>query len=383
MIAIRWLTLAVALGAGKSVLASFVVTEMINHAATDSQVLYYFCKDDSHQTSNASAVAIVSNLIDQLIGQNPPPSLLGILKEARKKHAKSEKCTNFGVLWDIFATMTQGFLTPIVVVVDALDSCRVDRKAFLEGLVSFPNAKVRFFLTSRNEPDIDRVLGRDPRVAKLPMDVEADIERFVIQRVGQLPRLDNFRPQEIRTITKYSAGMFRYAALLLDELSSPDIILDIPVILHRPPAYLNEMYNNILLRLDSTDTTQQKQGSQEIRRQILTWISTARRPLRLDELAYACAVGGGEARVDLTKKSFYSEQYFLAKCGPLVEVVGGALQFTHLSVREFLFRGGSGNYCIQKESAHASIAITSRKPRTSPPSSITCTYAPNSHLASL
>ena len=350
-----------ALGSGKSVLASFVITEMRKHAATDSQVLYFFCKDDGQQTSNSSAVAIVSNLIDQLIEQSPLPSLLEILKEARKKHAKSEKCNNFGVLWDIFVAMTQGFPAPIVVAVDALDECLVDRKAFLESLVSFPDAKVRFFLTSRNEFDIDRVLGRDPRVAKRPMDVEADIERFVIQRVEQLPRLHNFKAQIIRAVTRSSSGMFRYAELLLEELNSPDAISDISVMLHRPPADLDEMYDSILRRLESMDKRQQKHRTREIRRRILTWIGMAKEPLRVDELAFACAVGDGEEKIDLAQRLLYNEQDIWAKCGPLVEIVDGVVQYSHLSVREYLFRSGNGNYCIQEESAHASIAITSSK----------------------
>ena len=349
------------LGAGKSVLASFVITEMRKHPATDLQVLYFFCKDDGHQTSNASAVAILSNLIDQLIERNPLQSLFEILKQARKTHAKSENCTNFGVLWDIFVTMAQAFPTPIIVVVDALDECLVDRKALLEGLVSFPDAKVRFFLTSRNELDIDGTLGRSPGVAKRPMDAEADIEKFVIQRVEQLPRLHNFKPQVVQAVMKYSAGMFRYAALLLDELNSPDAMFDIPAMLHRPPADLNEMYDNIILRLESTDTKQQKQRSREIRRRILTWIGMAKRPLRVDELAYACAVRDGEENVDFTQRLLHSEQELLGKCGPLVEIVGGVVQYTHLSVREYLFRSGSSNYCIQEEHGHTLIATTSRK----------------------
>ena len=349
------------LGAGKSVLASFVITEMRKHAATDLQVLYFFCKDDGNQTSNASAAAIASNLIDQLIERNPLQSLLEILKEAREKHAKSEKCTNFGVLWDIFVAMAQKFPTPIVVVVDALDECLIDRKEFLEGLISFPDAKVRFLLTSRNELDIDHVLGGSPSVAKHSMDVEADIEKFVIQRVEELPRLHGFKAEVIQAVTKNSGGMFRYAALLLDELNSPDAISDIPVMLHRPPADLNEMYDNVLLRLESTDTRQQKQRSREIRRKILTWIGLAKEPLRVDEIAYACAVGDGEEMVDLAKRLLYSEEDILGKCGPLVEIAGGIVQYTHLSVREYLFWSGSGDYYIREEFAHAAIAITSRK----------------------
>ena len=357
--------IALALGAGKSVLASFVINEMRKYPATELQVLYFFCKENSYYSSKASAAAIVSNLIDQLIEWNPLQSLLEILKQARERHAKSERCTNFGVLWGIFVTMVHEFPTPIVVVVDSLDECLVDREAFLEGVVSFPDSKVRFFLTSRNELDIDSVFGPSPKVAKRSMDVEADIEKFVIQRVEQLPRLHNFKTQIIQTVTKKSSGMFRYAALLLDELNSPDAMSDISVILRRPPADLHEMYDSILQRLESMDRGQRNRWSREIRRRILTWIGMAKKPLRVDELAYACAVRDGEENIDLTKRLLHSEQDLLRACSSLVEILGGTVQYTHPSVREYLFQSASGYYYIQEQDAHASIAITSRKLRTS------------------
>ena len=373
MVVVLWLTLSV--GAGKSVLAAFVITEMGKYPATDLQVLYFFCKDDGNHTSNASAEAIVSTLIDQLIDRNPLQSLLDILKVAREKHAKSKKCTNFGVLWEIFVAMAQEFPTPIVVIVDALDECLVSRKVFLEGLVSFPGNKVRFFLTSRKELDIENILGRCPNVAKRSMNVEADIEKFVIQRVEQLPRLHNFKTQIIRTVTKNSSGMFRYAALLLDELNSPDAMSDISVMLQHPPTNLNEMYDSILLRLESMDTGQQKQRSRGIRRKILTWIGLAKRPLRVDELAYACAVGDGEEKIDIAQRLLHTEEDLLGKCGPLVEIDSGRVQYTHLSVREYLFRSGNGNYRILEEDGHASIAITcGKRPASSRARSLVLTH---------
>ena len=358
MVAILSLTLP--LGAGKSVLAAFVITELGKHPVTDLRVLYFFCRDDGSHTINSSAEAIVSNLIDQLIGRNPLPSLRKILRAAREEHAKSEKCTNFRVLWDIFVAMAQEFPTPIVVIVDALDECLISRKAFLEGVVSFPSGKVRFFLTSRKELDIEATLDKCTSIAKRPMDVEADIEKFVIQRVEQLPRLHNFKAQIIQAVMN-SSGMFRYAALLLDELNSPDAMSDISVMLHRPPADLDEMYDSILLRLEAVDKGRHKQRSREIRRKILTWVGMAKRPLSVDELAYACAVRDGEEKMDFTERLLYGEKDLLGKCGPLVEIVGGIVQYTHLSVREYLFRNDTGNYYIQEEHAHASIAITSRK----------------------
>jgi hypothetical protein len=130
------------------------------------QVLYFFCRDGGDDTSSASAAAIASNLIDQLIERNPLQSLFRILKDECTKHAKSEKCTSFEVLWNIFISMAKAFPTPIVVIVDALDECLITRKAILEGLLSFNNSKVRCFLTSRNKPAIYSTLGQVPEVAK-------------------------------------------------------------------------------------------------------------------------------------------------------------------------------------------------------------------------
>ena len=175
--------------------------------------------------------------------------------------------------------------------------------------------------------------------------------------------------------------MFRYAELLLDELNSPGAMLDIPVMLQCPPVDLNEMYDNILLRLESTDVGRRRQRNQ-VRRKVLAWVGMARRPLRVDELAIACAVGDGEEKIDPAQRLLHSEQDLLGICGPLVEIVSGIVQYTHLSVREYLFRSGSHNYCIQKESAHASIAITSSKPLVSFTThhSITRRYSPNPHV---
>ena len=87
----------------------------------------------------------------------------------------------------------------------------------------------------------------------------------------------------------------------------------------------------------------------------------AKRPLRVDELAYACAVRDGDEKIDLTQRRLHSEQDLLGKCGPLVEIVGGIVQYTHLSVREYLFRSDCLNYCVREEYAHSSIATTCSK----------------------
>ena len=53
-------------------------------------------------------------------------------------------------------------------------------------------------MTSRNELDIGNTLGQGPRAVKRPIDVEADIEKFVLQRVEQLPISTISKPKLFR-----------------------------------------------------------------------------------------------------------------------------------------------------------------------------------------
>jgi hypothetical protein len=199
------------------------------------------------------------------------------------------------------------------------------------------------------------------------MSVDADIERFVIQRVHELERLQhsNLKARIINEVPEKSAGMFRYAALLLDELSSPSMT-DISDLLNSPPVDLNEMYERILLRLDSADT---KPRTRHIRRKIFTWVAVAKLPLTVAQIAYACAVKDDETLFDPTKRVVAVERDLLDICGPLLEILDGKVQFTHLSAKEFLLQGHADlylkekrdrveSYLLQEREAHASVGIT-------------------------
>ena len=178
-------------GAGKSVLSSFAITQLRKLPSIELRVLHFFCKDSSPEKS--TAIAIASSLIDQLIGQDQLSALFEILKAAHAKHAKSDTCTDFGILWDIFVAMVKNFPTRIVVVVDALDECNVDRVRFLDKLISQEmddmDEKLRFFMASRIDHDIDKKLENHNGTLRLGMSVEEDIKGFVLRRLPELPRL--------------------------------------------------------------------------------------------------------------------------------------------------------------------------------------------------
>jgi len=336
---------------------------------TDLRVLFFFCKDSSQETSTAAA--IMSNLIDQLIGQNPLKSLFKILNNARNMHAKSDRCTDFETLWDIFVDMASAFPTRIMIVVDALDECQTDRSALMDRILSSneeTGGNVRFFLTSRWERDIYNKLASHNNIIPCAMNVNADIEKFVILHVEKFQHLKDFHLKQriIKEVPKKSAGMFRYATLLLDEIDSPSTT-DITDLLNSPPDSLGEIYERILLRLDLANPNPR---SREIRKKILSWVAVAKRPLSVDELAYACAIKDDETSFDPTKRVLATGQYLLDNCGPLIEILDDTVQYTHLSVKEFLLRKQDGFYLKQKQveqylldegEVHASVSITCSK----------------------
>jgi hypothetical protein len=251
----------------------------------------------------------MSNLIDQLIGQTPLKSLFKILNKARNMHAKSDKCTDFETLWDIFVDMASAFPTRIMIVVDALDECQTDRSALMDQILSSneeTGGNVRFFLTSRRERDIYDKFTSHSNIIPCVMSVD---------------------------------------------------------LLNAPPADLNEMYERILLRLDLAYPK-----NRQMRKKILSWIAVAKRPLSVKELAYACAVKDDEDSFDPTKRVLATDRYLLDNCGPLIEILNDKVQYTHLSVKEFLLRKQDGFYLKHNEQylfsegeVHASVGITCSK----------------------
>jgi len=341
--------------------------------------LHFFCKERDPSASTAAAIAC--NLIDQLIEHNRLCPLFEVLNEANARYAKSSKCTDFKTLWNIFAAMVKVFPTRIVAVVDALDECMTDRGLFLDQITSDVDMdrKVSFFLTSRDEQDIREKLVGHSNIASCAMSVDEDIKEFVVQQLPKLNRFQkwladsgrhDFQERIIQEVPKLSAGMFRYAALLLDQLNSH--FVSIPKFLDAPPLGLAGMYERILLRLESGDEDLAWcVARRKTRKTILWWVAMTKEPLRVIDLAYVCAlIGGDDDGFDPTERSLLSTEDVSEICGPLIEVVGGTVQFTHLSAKEFLMQGRSDGrpadprmqfYWIDAMEASATMATTCSK----------------------
>src|SRR5882762_6612753 len=82
---------------------------------------------------------------------------------------------------------------PIILIIDALDECGSDRKELLQvlsrGFKNLPSF-IRVMVVSREEPDIEYILGSHPMVSRYALDIDSainqDIATFIRYRLNKI-----------------------------------------------------------------------------------------------------------------------------------------------------------------------------------------------------
>ncbi|TGZ77415.1 hypothetical protein EX30DRAFT_199487 [Ascodesmis nigricans] len=351
-------------GAGKSVLSAAILEHLSSTAGldnfTDGTILYFFFRNGDYTTSKASEM--IASLIDQILVAKVDNSTVNKLVAHAMSHYEKEKtetCRSIAKLWTIFVEMVNLYPKKILVVLDALDECD-DRADILDFLITSNHAVVQFLVTSRPDEDIIEKFNK-PNMScfqALGMAVDEDIRSVVLTAIDDDPRLSKFKTIIVETIDEKSEGMFRYAALLLEELrrSTGRNALKL---LKRMPKGLSGMYERIIVNIP--------EHKWPLVKLVLLSIALAVRPLTVNEAAYMLAVGGDlhDEGCELDSNSedavlnpedadedddFDPENFILdtgdsivQMCAPLVEINSqNELRFTHLSVKDFILQSPHG-----------------------------------------
>ncbi|RPA82521.1 hypothetical protein BJ508DRAFT_89387 [Ascobolus immersus RN42] len=230
-------------GAGKSVLA----TALIDHLKSKrdgSRVLYFFFSAGDQLRINP--VDMLASLIAQLIkgapGDKEVVQMKQILRERVEEsssfalsHASGEG-REFEKLCDLFLDMARNSTSRVNLVLDALDECstpnlvaefvdKVTRSYSAQPQLDQVNcgsnmgvtsARIRIVLTGR--PDVIQIHFALPSFSNISMDVDEDIGAFVEDRVTRNKALCAHKEKIKDAIFRNATGMFRYAALALEEL---------------------------------------------------------------------------------------------------------------------------------------------------------------------
>ena len=335
-------------GIGKTMISSFLVKELAQLAAERSSQMtlaYYFCDDKDER--RRTATAILRGLILQLLRQRPV-----LFKHIQPDFdiSRDRLFTDFYALRRIFDNIVKDpEAGEVYCLIDALDECEKEsRQLFLVNFIKLFSSQqskktvIKFIVTSRGENDIkESLVTADPAIQNLQIDsgrVNDDLSKFINVKVDELSKKKGYQPKQKdmikHALTEKAGGTFLYISLVVQDLAKTKIFSQVRKKLQELPSDLNKVYDRILRQIDA------ECEEIETAKLILRWVAVARRPLTVDELAMARALGQGEwEKNTIPPKDLLDElRDGFRSCEPLVYVDTDkdTVNLVHQSAKDYL-----------------------------------------------
>ncbi|KAF3073766.1 hypothetical protein CFAM422_004130 [Trichoderma lentiforme] len=322
-------------GKGKTMLLCGVIEDFERNSESEN-LSYFFCQAADYRINTAAAV--VGGLIKSLLKRHPT-----LLSRTRKSHEDGEKGQLDGanalvILCDIFETITNDpGLTNVICVVDALDECVKDCRHLL-NLIIRTSDRVRWLLSSRNEKDIEKGLNQVPQRLVLELKQNAEqisisIDAYIrhhIQRIDALKSDDQLQEKILDLLKAKAQGTFLWVALVVEQLHKTDH-WDVENVLEEMPKDLESLYGLILDRAETLG-----KRSQEICQVLLSIITTAKRPLHLEELLVFINSHWKGSRHFKTTYGLQDVRDMTKTCGSVLSIREDTVYFIHQSAKDYV-----------------------------------------------
>jgi hypothetical protein len=325
-------------GKGKTMLICGILDKMspltrLRDKEATTLLTYFFCQATDSRINNAAAV--LRGLIYLLIDQQP-----SLVSHVQKKYdhagkALFEDANAWVALSEIFASILQDpSLKSTYLIVDALDECETDLPQLLNLVTRTASIspRVKWIISSRNEPDIETRLRLDNAQMRLSLELNEEhvshaVEMFIDFKVSKLPLLtdDSALRETVRgQIYAKASGTFLWAALVLKELE-PVESWDVLDVLQDMPSELEPLYDRMLRQVQ-----QLQRKDPEFCRLVLFTMTLAYRPLYLLELGVLSDLPEQiSTNLDKVMK-------VVNKCGSFLTVRENRTYFIHQSAKDFL-----------------------------------------------
>ncbi|KAF2856939.1 hypothetical protein T440DRAFT_438129 [Plenodomus tracheiphilus IPT5] len=326
-------------GAGKTMVAAIAVDQLLDSAQNGAYgVAYVYCNYKSQ--ADQDIVSILAAILKQLVQSQP--SALGPVERLHQKHASHGTKPS---LDDIHSAL-RDVLTryPYVhIVVDALDECQKEtRRQLCTKLLDLQKgADMRLMVTSRSVPDVEDAFRLASR-----LEVEAsdeDVKQFVVGQIHRLPgcvqRSAALQKLVQERVVEAVGGMFLLARLHIDCLSDNTTAKGVKstlTTLSKGEAALDDAYSEALERIEGQRTSHSK-----LAKNVLTWITFAKRPLTTAELCCALAVEPSKAELDPENKPDVDD--IVSVCAGLVVVdqESAIIRLVHYTTQDYFERVSS------------------------------------------
>ncbi|KAL7941772.1 hypothetical protein V8C42DRAFT_360491 [Trichoderma barbatum] len=351
-------------GAGKTILTSIVVEHLGEQFQKEPTVgiAYIYC--NFQRKDEQKLEDLLASLLKQLSGAKH--SLPKDVKELYERHSTKRTRPSADEISRTLKSLT-GSYSRVFVVVDALDECQVAdgcRTRFIEEVLSLQaEFGVNIFMTSRFLPE---VIDKFDKICSLEIRAtQDDVEKYLEACIRESsPTLQNMREDIKATVSNAVDGMFLLARIYLNLLKSevkPRKIRSALTGLRRQIKGSGEAQRLEVLR-HAYDEAMERINTQEPSRrdfakQVLSWITCARRPLKTAELQCALTIEPGDSELD--KDDLPRIDDVVAVCAGLVTVDkdSGIIRLVHYTTQEY-FEQTKINWFTNAESDITSICIT-------------------------
>lgn len=319
-------------------------------------VYYYFFRADDPRLNNEIA-AYQAILAQILHAYRQDQDLIDKFAFAMNKKSDGQLVASVNGLKELILLCTS-HIAPYILVLDGIDEC-LDNADLIQRMMQMTaTLKVKAILFSR--PNVKSLLKVVPRsqwllVGKSTFD---DVALFLSRRLDTLigdwlfPVTLN-KAELLHRLTIGADGMFLWARLMMDYLSSPALTSDqrVQTIMN---VYLPEGLSDIYARISKL-ICEGHPAERRLAQWVITWLLYSRRPLTVTELKETLKVMDTETSNNTADIPNFEEAVLLT-CGSLVEpgstvdvrypTPAASFRLVHLSVKEYF--ASDNNNMVQR-----------------------------------
>ncbi|KAK6518886.1 hypothetical protein TWF281_003577 [Arthrobotrys megalospora] len=351
-------------GKGKTMLTMGVIDSLERtgglgepHQMPTAPIAYFFCQATDNRRNNAAAV--LKGLLYHLISNDQDCILIKYLKEEFDKGGSS--CffgpNAFYVLQRAFTNILNHEVFPeLYLIVDRLDECIEGLGELLHFILRSiklsGSRNVKWFLTSRNQPNIEERLKDEHFQARISLEenspqVSAAVNTYIKKKVAVLSKTKHYTV-EIREnieniLREKSGGTFLWVHLACKELLNAKASRAVTA-LNNIPSGLSQFYKRMLDDIRMTNSEEDAR----LCHQVLCAVTLAVRPLSLLEMAIVAGLPRGMNEDELRMQ--------VKECGSFLVIQNKTILFVHQTAKDFLDKHTSDGWDpLEDTYAHHSI----------------------------
>ncbi|OBT97547.1 hypothetical protein VE01_04507 [Pseudogymnoascus verrucosus] len=315
-------------GAGKTVLASSIINKLqIRQSSRDVGLAFTYCNYKEHDIQTLSN--LMGSLVQQLVqcyGAIPDEvRVLYTQYNARNIRPSEDELSR--ALLSLISKFSH-----VYIVVDALDECNPKtRGKFIEKLQQLPT-NLRLLCSSRHLGDIQEAFADASHLEIRASDADVALYRHRSCKYLNWSSSDTI----VDKLVMKAKGMFLLAELHLESLKTKTDIKSLRKALDVLPDKLEKTYDDALERIQ-----RQPEDESKLAMRVLSWITHAVRPLKVEEIQHAIAVMNFDSDdTTLDEEGLPDEAELITVCGgsAVIDQDSGVIRLVHYTTQDYFER---------------------------------------------